>query len=44
MSDYNFGPQWLWDVILWLALIGFLAVVAGVIFGLIWLLRHIQFV
>lgn len=44
-SDFNFGmPDWFLKLIAVMATIGALAVASSVICGIVWFVKHIQFV
>ena len=36
------GPDWAWRMLAYLAGIGAAAVIAGVVCGIIWLIRHVR--
>jgi hypothetical protein len=42
--NFDMGPGWLWSLGCLLAVIGALSSVIGIIFGIIWLCRHVTFV
>lgn len=44
MDGYNFGPEWFWRFVFILAGLGALAVLVGIVWGIVWLVTHIRFV
>ena len=42
-SDFNFGPDWIWKVLLVLCVLGALTAVAAIIAGVVWLITHVRF-
>ncbi|MGV1047703.1 MAG: hypothetical protein ACOYD4_04140 [Solirubrobacterales bacterium] len=42
MSGYDFGPDWVWKLIFWLAGLGFIAAIVGAVALVVWLVRHVR--
>lgn len=42
MSDYNFGPDWLWNLVFFCAAIGFITGIVMAIKGAIWIFNHVH--
>lgn len=42
MASPNLGPQWVWGCGAIMAAIGIFAVLAGIVYGIVWLLNHVS--
>lgn len=44
MDNISFGPDWLWKLLAFLAIVGAIAAVIWSIKGVIWLFNHVQII
>jgi hypothetical protein len=44
MEGPNLGPDWLWNIIIALAVAGFFVSIAAIVYGIFWLVKHIHMV